>query len=176
MRTLNDEVIAADEDVVRLDAATVEQLKKAAAANARHRIRICAHHDTSDTLHEMVIVHMQGVYVRPHKHVGKTESMHVVEGVADVVFFDDDGAVLEVLPIGVPASGRTFFYRLASPWYHTLVVRSKFFVFHEVTNGPFHREDTVFAPWAPEEDDAADVARFQDRLASAIAGGRQAIE
>jgi cupin fold WbuC family metalloprotein len=173
VRPLNDEVIAADEDVLRIDSAGLNQLKDTAAANARRRIRICAHHDTSDPLHEMVIVHMEGVYVRPHKHIGKTESMHVIEGVADVVFFDDLGGVHEVIPMGEVGSGHAFYYRLASSRYHTLVVRSEFFIFHEVTNGPFHPEDTVFAPWAPEETDAAGLARFQERLAAAAAGGRQ---
>jgi|SRR5437868_3340236 len=170
MRTVSEEVLVADEDIAQLDAGDLEQLKAAAAANARRRIRICAHRDPSEPLHEMVIVHMRGVYVRPHKHLGKTESIHVVEGLADVVFFDDAGGVLDVIPIGASNSGRVFYYRLAAPSYHTFVVSSEFFVFHEVTNGPFHREDTVFPPWAPEEDDAARVARFQERLASAVAG------
>ena len=169
MRTVSEEVLVADEDVVQLGATNLEQLKTAAAANARRRIRICAHRDPSEPLHEMVIVHMRGAYVRPHKHLGKTESMHVVEGFADVVFFDDEGGVLDVIPIGTSDSGRTFYYRLAAPWYHTLVVTSEFFVFHEVTDGPFRREDKVFPPWAPEEDDAAGVARFQKGLASVVA-------
>ncbi len=175
MRTISEEVLVADEDIVRVGAANLEQLRGAAAANARRRVRICAHHDPAEPLHEMVIVHMQGVYVRPHKHVGKSESMHVVEGIADVVFFDDKGGVSDVIPVGEAGSGRDFYYRLASPWYHTLVVRSEFFIFHEVTSGPFRREDTVFPPWAPEENDAVAVARFQKRLA-AVAVGRQVIE
>jgi cupin fold WbuC family metalloprotein len=171
MRELNDEVLVADEELVRVDASELERLKAAAARNRRNRIRICAHHDVGDPLHEMLIVHARGVYVRPHKHVGKTESMHVVEGSAEVVFFDDEGGVREIVPIGDAASGRTFYYRLASPWYHTLLVRSDFLVFHEVTNGPFRREETVFAPWAPEEEDGG-VAEFQSRLESAVTAAR----
>jgi hypothetical protein len=72
--------------------------------------------------------------------------------------------VREVVPIGEPHSGRTFYYRLAAPWYHTLLVSSEFLVFHEVTNGPFRREETVLAPWAPAEGDLAAVAAFQERI------------
>lgn len=170
MRKLSDEVLVADEDLLRIDSATLERLKRDAAANARNRIRICAHHDVDDPLHEMLIVHARGVYVRPHKHVGKTESMHVVEGAADVVFFDDDGNVREIVPIGERGSGRTFYYRLASPCYHTLLVATDFLVFHEVTNGPFRREETLFPPWAPDEDDPG-VVDFQTQLLAAVRAG-----
>jgi cupin fold WbuC family metalloprotein len=87
VRLISEEVIVADEDIVRVSDADIERLKAAAAANPRKRIRICAHDAVDDPLHEMLIVHMSGAYVPPHKHVGKTESMHVVEGIADVVFF-----------------------------------------------------------------------------------------
>jgi cupin fold WbuC family metalloprotein len=111
---------------------------------------------------------MRGVYVRPHKHVGKTESMHVVQGLAEVVFFDEGGTVREVVPVGDPQSGRAFYYRLASPWYHTLSVSTDFFVFHEVTNGPFRREDTLFAPWSPDEADANGIAQFAEAMAAVL--------
>jgi cupin fold WbuC family metalloprotein len=170
VRTVSDEVIEADEDVLRVDAAVLNDLKAAAARNPRKRIRICAHHGVADPLHEMLIVHARGAYVRPHKHMGKTESLHVVEGMADVVFFDEDGGIREVVPIGDAASGRTFYYRLAAPWYHTLQVTSDVLVFHEVTNGPFRRERTVFALWAPEEG-AEGVGAFQERIAAAALAG-----
>jgi cupin fold WbuC family metalloprotein len=167
---VSEEVIEADEDVLRVDGSLLAELKAAATGTARKRIRICAHRGVDDPLHEMVIVHTRGAYVRPHKHVGKSESLHVVEGVADVVFFDDDGEIREIVPIGDVASGRTFYYRLAAPWFHTLVVSSDVLVFHEVTNGPFRREQTVFAPWAPEETGEG-VAAFQERIAAAVARG-----
>jgi cupin fold WbuC family metalloprotein len=171
VRKLNEEVLVADEELVRVSALDVGRLKTAAAANERRRIRILAHRDVSDSLHEMLIVHARGVYVRPHKHVGKSESLHVIEGEADVVFFGEDGSVREVVPIGSAGSGRAFYYRLAASWYHTLLLRSDFLVFHEVTNGPFKPEDTLFAPWAPDEGDP-DVAAFQERIGSAVAAAR----
>lgn len=32
-----------------------------------------------------------------------------------------------------------------------LLIRSELFVFHEITEGPFFRESTVFPDWAPAE-------------------------
>ena len=62
--------------------------------------------------------------------------------------------------MGAYASGRPFYYRIAAPLFHTLLIRSDVLVFHETTSGPFSRADTVFAPWAPEDGDAAAVRRY----------------
>ena len=172
MRTVNDEVVVADEPLTWVGEHDVELLKARAAANPRRRIRICAHPDVDDPLHEMLIVHARGVYVRPHRHPSKSESMHVIEGAADVVFFDDEGRITQRVPVGAPASGSAFYYRLRDPVYHSLVVRSEYFVFHEVTNGPFRRDDTEFAPWAPEENDVTGAASFLRELAAAAAQTR----
>lgn len=156
----NDEVLYTDDSIVEVDRADIQRLKQAALANPRRRIRLCGHRDVDSTLHEMLIVHTRGTYVRPHKHLDKSESFHVIEGVADVVVFDDSGNVTEVVAMGDYGSGRKFFYRLSDPSFHTLLIQSEFFVFHEITNGPFVRADTVFAPWAPEGKNEALEQRF----------------
>jgi cupin fold WbuC family metalloprotein len=153
------EVRYATDAIVLVDAADVARLKREAEENARRRIRLCAHHSVESGLHEMLIVHTRETYVRPHKHLGKSESFHVIEGDVDVVIFDDEGGVTDVIPMGAFASGRPFFYRIAEPLFHTLLIRSDVLVFHETTGGPFRRDDTVFAPWAPDDGDAA-VKRF----------------
>jgi len=112
----------------------------------------------------MLIVHERGAYVRPHKHPGKTESTFIIEGTVDVVVFYDDGSIERVMRMGDYASGRTFYNRMASPVFHTLIIRSDVLVFHEVTNGPFNRSDTVFAPWAPDECDANAVNTYSADL------------
>jgi cupin fold WbuC family metalloprotein len=152
LRKINEEVIYCEDSIVQLDKADVARLAEQAARNRRLRIRICAHRDPGEPLHEMVIVHAKGTYVRPHKHPGKTESFHAVDGRADVVVFDEDGRVVRLIPMGDYFSGLTFFYRMNEPFYHTLVIRTERFVFHEITGGPFRRADTVFAPWSPAED------------------------
>jgi cupin fold WbuC family metalloprotein len=154
------EVRYATDAIVLVDAADVARLKKEAGENARRRIRLCAHESVDSPLHEMLIVHTMDTYIRPHKHVGKSESFHVVEGEVDVVVFDEDGGIADVIPMGTFASGRPFFYRIAEPLFHTLLIRSGVLVFHETTGGPFRRADTVFAPWAPEDGDVPAVHRF----------------
>jgi cupin fold WbuC family metalloprotein len=163
VRRLSEEVLVAEGSPFGLEPADVDELKRLAAATARRRIRVCAHPGPDDPLHEMLIVHAADAYVRPHKHVGKSESLHVVEGEADAVFFDDEGNLVEAVPLGT-APGRTFYYRIQAPLFHTLLVASDFFVFHEVTNGPFRREETVFAPWSPEEDDVLAADDFRRRV------------
>jgi len=158
------EVLYADERIVTVDAAGISEMRLAADKNERRRIRLCAHRGVEDPLHEMLIVHAKDTYVRPHKHLGKSESFHVIEGEADVVMFDDQGMVTDVIQVGPFSSGRPFFYRIADPLFHTLLIRSAVLVFHETTRGPFRRTETVFAPWAPDEGRVDEIGRFLRRL------------
>lgn len=174
-RRVNEEVLVATEPIVTLEPALLRWLKEQSRHNARRRIRICAHRNVDDRLHEMFIVHARATYVRPHKHLGKSESFHVIEGAVRVVLFDEDGAVSRVLDLGEPGSGRSFYYRLDEPVYHTLLIESEFLVFHETTGGPFRREETVFAPWAPDETKPDEVRRFAERLEAQIRARRGAL-
>ena len=158
------EVVYAADPIVLVDRQDIDYLVQRAAQNPRKRVRLCAHKDTNDRLHEMLIVHARECYVRPHKHLAKSESFHVIQGVVDIVLLDEAGKIVEVVPMGDFASGRKFYYRLADPLYHTLIIRSDWVIFHEVTNGPFKREDTIFADWAPPESDAAGVSQFMSNL------------
>lgn len=167
LKPYNAEVDFALGGVVPIATADLERLKREAAQNPRRRKRICAHPDSGHRLHEMFIVHERGCYVRPHKHLEKCESLHVIEGTAEAVFFNEDGSVREVLSLGEHRSGALFFYRLAEPVYHTLLITSPVFVFHETTSGPFRREDTIFAPWAPTEDQPEAVVAFTNHVAQA---------
>jgi len=163
-RIQNPEVLYSKDGITTIDKAGIDLLKQLSARNPRKRARLCAHLDPTERLHEMLIVHERGAYVRPHRHPGKTESTHIIDGLVDVVVFDDSGQVDSVIHMGDYASGRTFYYRMAVPVFHTLIIRSEALVFHETTNGPFDRKDSVFAPWAPQDDDTEDIGAFMARL------------
>jgi cupin fold WbuC family metalloprotein len=164
----NDEVLYPLDPVVVVSRDDIQTLVDAAKRTARRRIRLCAHRGVDDPVHEMLIVHERGAYVRPHLHLGKEESFHVIDGDARVILFDDRGAINKVIDMGPYVSGRTFYYRLPASAYHTLLIRSDRLVVHEVTRGPFRREETVFAPWAPEEADASAVASFMNNLLRSV--------
>jgi cupin fold WbuC family metalloprotein len=165
---LNDEVLYAKDIVTKLDKSDISNFKNQSSINFRKRIRLCAHNDQSDLLHEMLIVHQKGAYVRPHRHHCKSESTHIVEGSVDVVLFFDDGRIEQIISMGDYKSDKIFYYRIAKPIYHTLIVRSDFLVFHETTNGPFDRSTTNFAPWAPVDSDATSISHFMSNLEEQI--------
>jgi len=152
-KEFNKEVLYTAEDLTKVSKADIQALKQKALGNERKRIRLCSHKDVNDSLHEMLIVHMRDAYVRPHKHINKCESVHIIEGSLDIVIFDEDGKVTEVTPLGDYASGRNFYHRMETALYHTFLFHSDFVVFHEITKGPFNRSDTIFSPWSPPESD-----------------------
>jgi len=164
-KTINDEVLYTTENITRINKSDIDQLKILSRSNPRKRIRICTHPDIGDNIHEMIIIHASGAYITPHKHIGKSESFHIIEGLLLVVIFDEKGEIIEQIRMGDSESGLTFYYRLPANHFHTVVPQSELALFHEVTNGPFVPEDTVFAPWAPsEEDDPKQKQVFQNKF------------
>jgi len=164
----NEEVLYNVDSILKIDSADIAELKMKARLNPRRRIRICAHRDIKDSIHEMLIVHEKSCYVRPHMHVGKTESFHIIEGLADIILFHENGKINRIIPMGDYSSGRKFFYRLPPANFHTLVIKSDVLVFHETTNGPFIAGDTVMAPWSPHETDKNEVTKYMKRISSYI--------
>ena len=167
-REINSEVFVADGPLVRVSHREIEFLKERVKSAPRGRVRLCAHPGNDDALHEMFIVLSCRTYIRPHRHINKSESFHVIEGTVDVVLFDEPGEVADVISMGDFASGKKFYYRIMSPLYHTLLITSEVLVFHETTNGPFKQDGTDFAPWSPEEADAIARARYVQNLVGKV--------
>src|SRR3989338_2671222 len=163
-KAISKEVYVADERIVNLGAKEIEFLKSQVYQNERKRVRLCAHKNVEDKLHEMFVVYVKETYVRSNKHIKKEESLHIIEGAADFVFFDEEGNITNVVPLGNYSSGRQFYCRIPESVYHTFIIRSDIIVIHESTPGPFRREDTVFASWAPEEGDRIRVEKFMNEL------------
>ncbi len=159
-RKENDEVLYPKDRFVVLNAADLAFLKAQAFKNPRKRIRICTHQSKDDKVHEMFIVHTKDAYVRPHKHINRSESTYLIEGEVDVILFDDDGEIIKRIEMGPPASGKIFYYRSADPFFHTFCIKTDWICFYETIGGPFNRSDIVFPSWAPDGSDPSQVEKF----------------
>jgi len=136
-----------------VDADMVEFLKGAARKSPLRRARFCAHLSPQSEQHDMLIASHRDTYVTPHRHLSKSETMVVLEGTAEIILFDDNGAVVKTVKMGPPASGRPFFYRMPPRQFHSLAIESELLVFLENTKGPFTLDDREYASWAPEFND-----------------------
>lgn len=169
MKAVNPEVYVADQPVVAIGREEIGFLEENVKLSVRKRTRLCAHQDSEETLHEMMVVYTGSTFIRPNRHPGKDESLHILKGAADFVFFDDEGNVTEVVPLGDQESGKAFYVRVPADMYHSMVMRSDKLVIHECINGPFRKETTtVFAPWGPQEDDVDGVREFTARMSAAV--------
>lgn len=164
MNRLAEEVYVIDAPVSHFGAAGIQFLKDHVYKTQRKRVRVCMHKSIQDYLHEMFVCYVKETYVRPNKHIKKDESLHIIHGAADFIFFDEVGNVTDVVPLGDYRSGRNFYCRIPESVYHTFVIKSDIIVIHESTPGPFRREDTLFAPWAPEESASEQAKLYMENL------------
>ncbi|CAN0411143.1 unnamed protein product, partial [Phaeothamnion confervicola] len=105
------EAVFADSRIVAVDQAQVVGFCERAIASPRGRYRLCSH-QASDSIHEMLICLDEKTFVRPHKHQGKSESIHVISGLARLILFDEQGQITNLVALGPYESGRTFFHRI----------------------------------------------------------------
>jgi cupin fold WbuC family metalloprotein len=160
------EIIYSDGGFLAADDAIVALLKEKALQAPRRRCRLCFHESAEAAQQEMLIVMNRASYVRPHRHLGKVETLTVVEGACDALLFDDSGQVTQTIAMSPAATGGCFFYRMPSGIFHTLIFRSEWLVFLETTIGPFDRAMTEAAGWAPPETDPAEGHAYLAKLAS----------
>lgn len=163
-RRESDEVLNSLISNVDLSLETITKLGEISKGTDRQRIRLCVHRNTTESVHEMFIVHPKGAYVPPHKHLGKSESMLVLDGETDYFLFGEEGKIEKKISMGDYRSGKSFFFRLQEPLFHSILIRSNTLTFLEITKGPFRRNDTIEAPWAPKQDNSEEVDRFLEEL------------
>lgn len=152
------------DSLVEIGDQEIKFLKEKVGQSRRKSVRLCMHKDIEESVHEMLILHSRETYVRPHKHPKKDVSYHVIEGIADMVVFDEKGGIIDVIALGEYRTGRNYFCRLNEVYYYTPFVRSDFLLFHETINGPFKPSGTVYAPWAAVPSDPIAVAQFREEL------------
>jgi cupin fold WbuC family metalloprotein len=147
LKQINKEIYYFKNDVVKIGPEIVDFLKEKAHENESGKCRVCCHPDETALHHDMIIVHTKEAHVRPHRHKTRVESFYIIEGKADILLYDKEGELVDRISLGDTNSGLPFYYRLNDSIFHSLDIHTDDLVFHETTNGPFNKEDTVFPSW-----------------------------
>lgn len=155
------DVYSVTDSIIRLDKHAINFVKAKAMKSHRQRARICMHKKPNDVIHEMIIAIGESSYIRPHRHFNKIESFHIIEGEADVLIFDNDGGIIDIVKLG---GCFNFYYRLETENYHTIIPKTSMVVIHETTNGPFDLRSSDFALFSPDEDDYTEVIKYMVAL------------
>jgi cupin fold WbuC family metalloprotein len=163
-KKINNEVFYTKKKISQIDNKDILFLKSNVNKTKKKRIRICTHLNQKDHLQEMFIALSNKTYIRPHKHFNKSESLHVIYGCADVVFFDDKGKIKKIISLSKYSHNSSFYYRISKPVYHTFIIKSDCFIFHETTQGPLKKSDSVYAPWSPKDTEFKKIILFKKKL------------
>ena len=132
------------------------------------RVRICNHMDPSENLHEMLMLFSNKTFVRPSMHIDKEESLFIIEGSGRYVFFDELGNVTDVVKLSSALGPDKCYCRIPKNFYHMLIVDTDLMLVKETTSGPFSRDDTLFAEWAPDVKTSDNASEFMQQVEKSI--------
>ncbi|MGH8217289.1 MAG: WbuC family cupin fold metalloprotein [Steroidobacteraceae bacterium] len=128
----------------------LDELAKRAAASPRRRAHLNVHADAVDLVQRFFVAVDRDSYIRPHRHLAKSELAIVVRGAFDVITFDERGSITgrETVGAGTPLRG----FEMPRATWHTLIAREDGSTFLEIKEGPYDPATaSQFAPWSPEE-------------------------
>ena len=155
--------------VTLITGALFDSVAARASQSPRRRMNHNFHSGPRDNPHRFLNVLLRGTYVQPHRHSDppKAESFLLLEGEADVIIFDDAGAVTARYRLGTETpEGRLWGVDVPPGVWHTVLPRTERAVCFEVKPGPWEpANDKEFAAWAPAEGDPAAAAYAESLLA-----------
>lgn len=147
----------------------LDELAAKAAASPRRRAHHNVHASDADLVQRFFVTVNRASYIRPHRHLSKSEMALVLRGAFDVLTFDDLGRVTARYAVGDGTASLGF--EMPRATWHMLIARVDGSAFLEVKEGPYDRSTaSEFAPWAPAEEDPA-AAGFLERLRVAESPG-----
>ena len=140
-------VIRNTQDTIYIDRKKLEELKILAQKDPNKRARICLHKDDGEMIQEMIIAFCKDSYIRPHRHIDKSESYHIIEGRIEIIFYNDNGIEIDKVVLSDKIDEHPFLFRISNSAWHTVVPKSDFVIIHEVTKGPFNKNSSEFPDW-----------------------------
>ncbi len=149
---------------VCVDAELISELKKVSVARGDRNVRLCLHDSPEADHHDMIILEHQGKYYRPHKHLKKGETFHIMEGRMGIFTFDDAGSVIEARALEADE-----IFRVGVNMNHAVMPLSDVVIYHENKPGPFLGDgDSIFPDWAPVGLDIKEATAYSAHLASLL--------
>jgi len=151
-------VYSAQDPVVCITKSEIDFLRDVAERSSLGKARVLLHGSPENELHEMLIVHSFGQYIRPHINDHSAKSFLVLDGAMVVVMYRDEGTINDHVHLGEFGSNAPFLLRLEEPVFHTIVPISNTVIFLETIKGP-HME-THYAPFAPAPNDKSEAEKY----------------
>jgi cupin fold WbuC family metalloprotein len=139
------------DDPTIIDSSTLNELRGHAMTAPQGNARILLHRDAATRLHEMLIVHKKGCYVRPHINKGSPKSYIMLEGEMVVAWFKEDGVLTQICHLSGAGFEVNRILRFEDEVFHTLLPLTSTVTFVETILGP--HTNTIYAPWAPSLDE-----------------------
>ncbi|HXS28473.1 MAG TPA: WbuC family cupin fold metalloprotein [Steroidobacteraceae bacterium] len=133
-------------------ASVLDDLAARATSSPRRRAHLNVHADAADLVQRFFVAVDRESYIRPHRHLAKSELAIVVRGAFEVITFDEQGAITGRQSIG--AGTALLGFEMPRATWHTLIAREDGSTFLEIKEGPYDPATaSEFAPWSPPEGD-----------------------
>lgn len=137
-----------------LGAEGVNILKKKFNESERKRHRLCFHQNPSVYLHDIIISYDNSTYIAPNKHIGKSETILILEGKIEVFIFNDLGKCIRAITLGDKSSGLPFMLRMPpNTWHGLRCISETPCIMKETISGPYSKESLMWADFAPSEEE-----------------------
>ena len=145
--------------IIKVHSSQLNELKQIAKSNPKNkRYRLCMHDSPDNALQEMLICVTKDDYSRPHKHVGISESHHIIEGSERIILFDEEGGIIDSFILDWDSGYIS--YRINSSVYHMSVPITDTVIKLEVKVGPFSPDSNIFPEWAPDGNNSDETRKY----------------
>lgn len=149
---------------VRVNMELIGELKNIVSSFKDKNVRLCLHDGPQAVFQNMIIIERKDKYYRPHKHLNKGESFHIIEGKMAVFTFGDSGNVIDSC---ILEQDGNIVYRVAQNSYHAVMPITDLVIYHEAKPGPFLGQgDSIFPEWSAGEDDKEGIDKYKLLLMS----------
>ncbi len=146
----------------KVNADLIKELKAISSEIGNRNARLCLHDGPDATFHDMIIIEKKENYYRPHMHLKKEESRHIIEGKMANFIFDKNGQVIDICMFERVSN---FAFRISEGFYHASIPLTDTVIYHETKPGPFMgKTDSIFPYWAPDGSNSDEVDVYKKML------------